>query len=336
MVEQAVESARQGSTSLAIERLQEAARLDAEAARPHVELGTIYGRQNRLEESIREFETAIALDGDNWPDAYLNLAVALRRTNRLDEAIQNLNRSLEIDPQLKTAHVNLALIHGQRNQLQTATEHFQRALNIDPTDIQTRFNLAVALVKQQDPQAALAELRKILKQDPDMPIALSMSAELLTKLGRRDEATLLLKDAVERKPQIAPLRIKLAGNLEQLGQPAAALQHYREAERLDRGNLQALMRIGWILSTEPNDELRDGKLAVRYAQRATQKAPKNVAVLDVLAAAYAEAGDFERSIQAAEQAVQIANSMQSVRDAKVMQQRLKLYRNGQPYRTPPR
>jgi hypothetical protein len=131
--------------------------------------------------------------------------------------------------------------------------------------------------------------------------------------------------------------LQLAQYLEQAGQSARALQEYREAERLERGNLQALSRIGWILSTDPDPQLRNGVEAVRQAQRANDKAQRrNVAILDVLAAAQAETGDFAQAIETAELAYKLALENNQPLDAEAVARRLALYRQSKPYRTPPR
>ena len=335
-VERAARLAREGAVAEAKSLLTEALRHDPLSARAHSELGTILGRQNQLAPAIRHLKEAVRLNGDKLPDAHLNLAVALRKTNRGDEAIGHLERALQLDPKLKAAHITMALIYGQQDKMHLAAESFERAVRLDPRDTQTRFNLALALVKLQDPNGALRQLYAALEHDPDLPIALTMASELLSKQGRIDEAVELLRGAVKRKPQAAPLHGILAASLEQIGEPAEALAHYREAERLQRGNLRALMRIAWIMSTDPNAELRNGKLAVRYARRADKKQPNDVAVLDVLAAAHAEAGDFEQAVRIGERAIAVAQQKGQSRDAAVVEARLSLYRNDQPYRSPAR
>ena len=59
-----------------------------------------------------------------------------------------------------------------------------------------------------------------------------------------------------------------------------------------------LNNLAWVLATSPRDRLRDAPRAIRLANRACEitdfKAPH---ILSTLAAAHAEAGDFERAIQ---------------------------------------
>jgi hypothetical protein len=54
-----------------------------------------------------------------------------------------------------------------------------------------------------------------------------------------------------------------------------------------------LDELAWLLATYPDSKSRDGSDAVRLAERACVLTERRIpALLDTLAAAYAEAGDF--------------------------------------------
>lgn len=85
-------------------------------------------------------------------------------------------------------------------------------------------------------------------------------------------------------------------------------------------------------ATCPDAKYRDGKKAVEDATKASQlTAGKEVRILETLAAAYAEAGDFASAVMWQEQAMALApeKSKRSVRF------RLDLYNSHRPYRQKP-
>ena len=77
-----------------------------------------------------------------------------------------------------------------------------------------------------------------------------------------------------------------------------AAKDYAELIRLTPSDPQAYRRLAWLKATCPDDDCRSGTEAVRYASQAVERTrvadPDN---LVVLAAAYAESGDFEYAVE---------------------------------------
>ncbi len=87
----------------------------------------------------------------------------------------------------------------------------------------------------------------------------------------------------------------------------------------------------WLLATSPNAEHGDGKLAVAAANKACERSYWNeFDCLDVLAAAYAENDEFEQAVKWQTKVVEMLPPSQRADYAS----RLKLYKEGKPYREP--
>jgi Flp pilus assembly protein TadD len=75
--------------------------------------------------------------------------------------------------------------------------------------------------------------------------------------------------------------------------------------------------------------VRDGAGAVKFAEQAVgKKERKNPAILDTLAAAYAEAGEFEKAVSVQKEAIALLPSGEETKDFLA---RLKLYESGSAY-----
>lgn len=95
--------------------------------------------------------------------------------------------------------------------------------------------------------------------------------------------------------------------------------------------LPAINNLAWLLSTCPDPELRDGKRAVALLQPVIDQSPQ---MLDTLAAAYAETGDFEQAVELQQKAIA---ALAKTADGRLPDfvGRLLAYRAGRPWRDPP-
>jgi len=111
---------------------------------------------------------------------------------------------------------------------------------------------------------------------------------------------------------------------------AEAVKLFREA--FLKGNKAARSNLAWLLATSKDEKIRDGKQAVALAYEDCEANQwKNAKNLDILAAAYAEAGDFGQAAGYAQKAIQAADPAKEVDFAKIIMARWKLYENKQPW-----
>jgi tetratricopeptide (TPR) repeat protein len=114
-----------------------------------------------------------------------------------------------------------------------------------------------------------------------------------------------------------------------MGKPAESRADLERALRVDKTNTKFNNELAWLLATSPDASVRDGHLAVHYAQAANRlSGGHDPALLDTLAAAEAEAGDFESAAREERKALALAKS----KKVKGGEKRLSLYEKHQPYR----
>jgi len=84
---------------------------------------------------------------------------------------------------------------------------------------------------------------------------------------------------------------------------------------LSRSNARqrAQNNLAWFLATCTAPAFRDGSRAVQLAEQLVKVVPDNAAMLDTLAAAYAEAGRFSDAIRTQEKALALLPASQSAR-----------------------
>ena len=117
---------------------------------------------------------------------------------------------------------------------------------------------------------------------------------------------------------------------------AIAMKQWNLAIDLHPGDVRLLDAMAWLLATSPEASLRNGAKAVELAQRAARlSGGREPAILDTLAAAYAEAGRFGEAIETADRARKLAVDRGNHALAEAIEKRLALYRKKVPFRDAP-
>ena len=114
--------------------------------------------------------------------------------------------------------------------------------------------------------------------------------------------------------------------------PARAAER-RKLIRSRPSDANLLNDTAWILATNPNASVRDGAEAVALAQRAVKlSGGREPAILDTLAAAYAEAGRFSEAVKTAQKAIDLATQQNRQTLAASIKARRQLYEAKTPFR----
>ena len=171
-----------------------------------------------------------------------------------------------------------------------------------------------------------------------------MLAEMLQRADNLDEAEAEYRQAItlhERAStdfpddavfteRLGTIKMDFAEFLVQRGRLLEARSMYQEAAA--QGSAANLNEIAWVLATSADPNLRDGTNAIIFAEKAVAATSRtNASYLDTLAAAYAEAGQFEKAVITENEAISL------VRDDKEkaeLESRLQLFESHSPYRAP--
>ena len=196
-------------------------------------------------------------------------------------------------------------------------------------------NLGNLLQAAGKPELALEHYRQALRIKPDDGPTHNNLAGVLTALGRLDDAIGECREALRLYPDDAEAHCNFGIALSAKGELREAIRHYRAALRLRPDLGQAGNNLAWILATNADPDIRDAQEAVRLAEHAADLAAnRNPAILDTLAAAYASAGQYERTVATAQKAQAMAAAGGARQLAETIATRLVLYRQSLPYREP--
>lgn len=134
---------------------------------------------------------------------------------------------------------------------------------------------------------------------PWSPSFYAARAYRMLQKGNTGEALALLNDLALSDSYHASWAMTSALEAyEEKGDYAGAVKVYEALLPKHERDSSFLNNYAWFLATAPDGGVRDGKKAIQLATRAAELTQwKDAAVLDTLAAAYAEAGDFKSALR---------------------------------------
>jgi tetratricopeptide (TPR) repeat protein len=239
----------------------------------HVLHAELLWRMGRLDAAERAARQGMALD---------DLPTRLREFGDHLAARGNLGYQRWILPTAPEAACELARILLTKGDLAAAEAAVREALAVLPTRPETHEQLAGILARRgRDPEAAEALARAIAlaRQEVEQPVAQNLAtlgqreraeyrelrlARLLGAAGRKDEAVLVLREAVARLPASIPLQEGLAMALAAAGEPRAAAELLRAAIRRQPRNAGLCLAFCRVLEpVEPARALEAARDACR-------------------------------------------------------------------------
>jgi tetratricopeptide (TPR) repeat protein/mono/diheme cytochrome c family protein len=253
------------------------------------------------------------------------------RPKVLEEDLVGYEMLLRGEPGSVALHDDAALLYLALGRPDRAVAHFGASAALKPDSAPAHFNLAVALSVNARLDEAVAEYRLALQIRPDYAAAHNNLGSVLLEQGLQAQALSHLREAIRIDPAHEEARYNLGRAYRAQGDTAAAIESFRQALRLEADVVPVMADLAWLLATAPVDGVRDGEEAVRLAERAVDLTGKrDPGALDVLAAAYAETGQFDRAAETARAALLVA-SPQSIA-AEAIRLRAELYAQQKPYR----
>ena len=151
------------------------------------------------------------------------------------------------------------------------------------------------------------------------------------EMGQRDRALADYAEVIQRAYYNAEGRGMRADAYKARGDYAAASADYAKARQMSPRDDDALNALAWFRATCPDASFRNGRQAVEDATKACELTKwEDGHIIDTLAAACAEAGDFGNAVKYQAQAMNKAVLSPGAR--KEMEQRLRLFKQGRPWR----
>ena len=206
----------------------------------HFNFGHELGDHGKLDEAIEQFQKGLQITPDDAKAHYL-LGVALAGKSRSDEAIKHYRRALQLEPDYPEAQNNLGFLLAGKGDRDEAIKHFERALQLRPDFAEADSNLGLALAEQGRMDEAIKHFEDLLRVRPDDPKAHNNLGNALAEQGNTADAISHWREAIRLKPDYSEAHCNLGIALTEQGKLDDAIQYFEKALSLAEAQSRSAM-----------------------------------------------------------------------------------------------
>jgi tetratricopeptide (TPR) repeat protein len=298
-----------------------------------------------FDEAFRLCTEAIKADDKKSPAVfgYLFRADLLSESHSLRRAIEDYTEAIRLGPEsavadqsraladrlCAAAYQSRALAYESIGDNERALQDFDQSIKLDSQDANVYMNRGSLHLLRRSYDKALADLNAAIALLPTAPKLFLIRSRIFQAQGDSNAALKDAEEAVRLWPNSSMCVMERAERRRALNDLPGSASDKKLALECFPKNPKGFDAAARWMATSEWAEFRDGRVAVDLAEKACEATnSKNVDYLDTLAAAYAEAGQFDKAIEWQQKALDLAAETQQ----EAFAARLTLYRAGKPYR----
>lgn len=238
-------------------------------------------------------------------------------------------RGAGLAPDADTWHT-LGVVRLTNNLTESATECFERALAVNPDYTDARKNLAAILTNLGRYQEALPHYARLVQTGLQDPRVLAPYGAALALTGSLDEGQTYLLRAIRLEPQQSMALLMTAQQLMRQRRVADSITLLRAGVAKSPHDAQMHVALSALLTTCPNEQLRDADEALKLAERAVVlTAGRDPLALNARATALAALERYAEAAEAATRARDAARAIGNEGLAQQLQRQLQHYQQMQ-------
>ncbi len=243
--------------------------------------------------------------------------------------VVGLESLIRREPDRAALRDDIAVLYMELERPSEAVLHFEAALKLKPGFASAHFNYGTALAAAGRTDDAVAEYQRALQLRPDYAIAHNNLGTALLHLGRAQAALASFREAARIDPRLGEAHLNVGLISRALGDTPEAVARFRRAIELNPDWVTAIASLASLLAASSDSAVRNPSEAVRLAERAvTLTLRRDANTLDVLAVAQASAGDFDRAVAVADEALALSPPPAL---AEMIRRHQALFRKHEPY-----
>jgi tetratricopeptide (TPR) repeat protein len=187
---------------------------------------------HRYKDAEKELRIVLS-QNPNLPEALALFSVCLAEQGQLEEALTTIRSAISQEPDSDYLLYLHALYLFKSDKLKEAERSIQNAIAFDPLKADYFGLLAAIKLSQKDWTKGLESANQGLSIDPGNLQCLNMRSRALYKLDRKEEAYSTVQEALNQDPENELTHTNLGWSLLEKGDHIKALEHFREALKIN-------------------------------------------------------------------------------------------------------
>jgi tetratricopeptide (TPR) repeat protein len=300
-----------------------------------------------LQSAISDYSEAIRL-APNRSDVYEARADTYDMIGDSKKALADYSEAIRLAPNNFRLYRSRGDTYDDLGDFKKAMANYSQAIRLSPNDSDLYKHRADMYKLHDDYPKAIADYGEAIRLDPNNSDLHEWRGHAYVHQGEYDKAIASFTTAIQlmskAKKDAISMNIAYASRADawkRKGRYDKAIAGYEEATQVHPTAAWSFADLAWLQATCPDEKSRDGQKAFRNANKAYQLTEgKYWHYLDVLAAAYAECGDFDHARQWETKAIEKAKSetdqVSTPKDIEEATARLELYKQNKPYHEEPK
>ncbi len=286
-------------------------------------------RRDEFDQARQFCEKMILIQPDIYI-AYFELARIAKELEDYPEAIKQLTKAIEVGPDESEPHNLIASIYVKQDNREQAIINLHKSLKIKPEQYVAHGILAQLYSKQKNYEKAIFHSQESLRIEPDHLVVLNQLAVLYGRQNKTDKAIECLGKSLQIEPKQPNVMSRLGTILYGQSKVAEAMVLWSDSLQIDPNQVSAANSLAWIKATSKDERFYDPDEALIFARRACELSQyKDAGMLDTLAATMAANGQFDKAVETAGKAIELAKSTGENERVRNFQKHLDLYKTRQ-------
>ncbi len=239
--------------------------------------GVLFSKEfENAEKMFSELDTKVP----NNPEILGNLGLAYLGLKQPQKAQQAFEKIMEIQPGNAKAFTFLLKLSQEAGKDKDALIDMARQqIDKAPDSAELHILFANLMLSSNQPEKALEAYKIAQELDPQNPRPYAMSALILNKQGKTEQAITEYKDLLAKQPDAIGAYMGLGAIYEQTGRADLAKEEYMKALKINQNFAPAANNLAWMIADGPDPDLGE---ALRLAMTAKQELPNNPNIIDTL------------------------------------------------------